>query len=459
MMIGFFNFEFALRNKHLQLRIINTNTKKHRICQFLVNLSETFIECLKKSREKRETAFFECSEGHFHCKLVEKHLKKSWSLMATRYEKLIYDRQADPSELFEVVPKTYNPWLVEEVIVPECTVIGLINSYVEVRRFASRASAGNYLTLIPHLKKHHKIQYGTEDYIAKDVNLKYIYNLQIYFQRSRRMNGTRIVDGKVNENAPFISEESIKNYFRYLSAVFEWASKLEMIPKDPFIGFDPKTVSSGNAKKIAVDAPDMLNRKISVKDLDVIRTLDIPETINNRPYGVTQKRTRLLFLLQTWTGLSYIDMQNIGENFKNYLIKDLSNNTVFRYRRQKTDVMAIVPLFPETVDLLDKLSWDISPGSYDTYLRNIGVMLAAYEIINTKQSAHLGRHLFGSEMLRKGFSMESISRMMGHSSVRQTEKVYAVIDTNRIHADWEKIKVMDAMKKQQEEQTQTLKVG
>ena len=58
--------------------------------------------------------------------------------------------------------------------------------------------------------------------------------------------------------------------------------------------------------------------------------------------------------------------------------------------------------------------------------------------IDESLSAHCARHTFGVNMVTSGISMESIAKMMGHSSLSSTQ-VYAVITDDKISKDMDKL--------------------
>jgi len=64
---------------------------------------------------------------------------------------------------------------------------------------------------------------------------------------------------------------------------------------------------------------------------------------------------------------------------------------------------------------------------YNSQLKRI----AAQCNINKKMTSHLARHTFATLTLTKGVSIESVSKMLGHTSISTTE-IYARITDNKI---------------------------
>jgi site-specific recombinase XerD len=69
------------------------------------------------------------------------------------------------------------------------------------------------------------------------------------------------------------------------------------------------------------------------------------------------------------------------------------------------------------------------------YLKEIGDICG----INKKLTFHTARHTFATMMLNNGASLESVSEMLGHSSLRQTQH-YAKVKEKMVSEDMQKIR-------------------
>ena len=81
-------------------------------------------------------------------------------------------------------------------------------------------------------------------------------------------------------------------------------------------------------------------------------------------------------------------------------------------------------IFPDTM----------SKGKLSTHLKTVGL---AYGI-RTPLTWHMARHSFGTLTLEAGIPMESIARMMGHSSIASTQ-IYAQITDQKIARDMDRL--------------------
>ncbi|MEJ7644253.1 MAG: phage integrase SAM-like domain-containing protein [Chryseolinea sp.] len=268
------------------------------------------------------------------------------------------------------------------------------------------------------------------------IDTAFIYKFELFLAKSK----TRF--GK-----PY-NKSSIIVYVERLKALLTYAKKMGIIEKDPGENYIKTAVSKPEQNAgvfVALEDADFW--KISQDAIAKIECTPIQGKAikgdteggeNQNDYDL--QRVRLIFLLQTYTGFAYGDLVKMN-NVRNYIRNDLTGKRTILYNRDKNGELAIVPLFDTAIQLLEALEYNAIPlGSYDTYKRKIKALLRYYDLDPTEGGSHLGRHIFGSRMLTMGFPMESVSRMMGHKSIRVTEKVYARIDITKIYADFDRIK-------------------
>lgn len=69
------------------------------------------------------------------------------------------------------------------------------------------------------------------------------------------------------------------------------------------------------------------------------------------------------------------------------------------------------------------------------YLKEIASLCG----INKRLTTHCGRHSFGTIMLTKGVSIESVSKMLGHTNITTT-KIYAKVLNQKIFTEVNKVR-------------------
>lgn len=136
--------------------------------------------------------------------------------------------------------------------------------------------------------------------------------------------------------------------------------------------------------------------------------------------------------LQLVTGCAFTDISHTVED----RLMTIKGNIFYEYKRQKTGVTAKVLLEPSEAECLKeyfKLMYTkkkLSPYVYKKRLRGI---------CGKEVNSHDLRKAFGTYKLAKGYGMESVSRMLGHASIKETEKVYAKIGYEKLIAESVKI--------------------
>lgn len=156
-------------------------------------------------------------------------------------------------------------------------------------------------------------------------------------------------------------------------------------------------------------------------EYNVLNKEEIQTIINKKIENERIARVRDLFILQCYTGLSFCDMST--------LTKDDVKDGVIIKRRKKTDVRSVIPLLPEAKRILEKYDYNlptISNQKYNSYLTEIKDICN----INKKLHSHLSRHTYATILINNGIELSLIAKILGHSSTRITEKIYAeVLDT------------------------------
>jgi len=147
-----------------------------------------------------------------------------------------------------------------------------------------------------------------------------------------------------------------------------------------------------------------------------------------------------LFLFSCYTGLAYIDTMNLTtEN----IIKGIDGNDWLITSRQKTDTDVRVPLLPQAEALIKKyknhpkasnhgtLFPVISNQKTNSYLKEIADLCN----INKAITFHIARHTFATTItLSNGVPIESVSKMLGHTTIRSTQ-VYAKVVEQKLSED------------------------
>ena len=158
-------------------------------------------------------------------------------------------------------------------------------------------------------------------------------------------------------------------------------------------------------------------------DYDVLDKSDINKLLGTTFLDSRIEQIRDCFVFQCYTGLAYTDLVN--------LTQDNIDNDVITGRRKKTDVQFVVPLLPVAKQILEKYNYQlpiISNQAYNRYLKILGDVSG----LGKQLHSHLARHTFACLLLNSGVDLKTISRTLGHSSIKITEKIYASMNNDTV---------------------------
>ena len=135
------------------------------------------------------------------------------------------------------------------------------------------------------------------------------------------------------------------------------------------------------------------------------------------------------FLIQSYTGLSYIDLKLIDFE-KSIFFRD--EKRWLKAKRQKTKIQYEIPLIMEAMSILEKYNFKLpvlSNQKYNSYLKEIAAILD----IDKRLTTHVARKTAGMIWLNKyKISLEAVQKMLGHASIKTTEQFYAKVLSNRL---------------------------
>lgn len=192
------------------------------------------------------------------------------------------------------------------------------------------------------------------------------------------------------------SQQVLYKRHMVLSKYIDKAVKLGLCEANPY---DEYEVPKGTALK-----PVVFLTESELKMIEDYRAVD-----------GKMERVRKLFIFQCYTGMAYVDLENFNEDW----ISEMGGHKVIRSNRAKTNEAFVTLLFPEAEKILDEFEYKlpvISNQKYNDYLK----LIKAGVGLKKRLTTHVARHTFATMLINKGVPLESVSKAMGHSSIRQT---------------------------------------
>lgn len=153
-----------------------------------------------------------------------------------------------------------------------------------------------------------------------------------------------------------------------------------------------------------------------------------------------------MFLFSCYTGLAYIDISHLK---REHIVKGIDAKDWLMTNRQKTGTTVRVPLLPEASVLIKKYRDHPVASSNGTVFpvvtnqRMNGYLKEIAEIcgITKNLTFHLARHTFATTVtLSNGVPIESVSKMLGHTSIRTTQ-IYAKVVEHKLSEDMQNLRL------------------
>lgn len=205
-----------------------------------------------------------------------------------------------------------------------------------------------------------------------------------------------LIKQRLNNNSKW------NNYHRFLNSFILDAIKIGLIKNNPY---ESLKLNRGDDSK-------GISKCLTDKEFEKLKEAEMPTK--------SLEQVRDIFIFQTYTCLSYTDL--ISFNPKN--IRIVNGVKVYTGNRGKTDKRFVVPMLQGAIEILRKYNNRlpiISNVKYNAYLK----IVAQYAGIDKPLTTHWARHTGATLLLNAGVSMQVVSKICGHSSIKTTEKVYA----------------------------------
>lgn len=222
---------------------------------------------------------------------------------------------------------------------------------------------------------------------------------------------------KENDEATALNNLTVLNYYAELRKSYKTASsasymaKLKTIVKFA-IDNGKLTVNPFSTVKIHRDKPNI--QVLTENEIEQIKSAELPPSLD---------RVRDTFLFQTFSGLSFIDLEHLRPED----IKECDGVHYIRKNRIKSGVEYTAVLLPGALDILNKYGGRlpvISNQKVNTYLHAIEGLI----LLGKSLHSHLARHTYCHLLLNKfKVRAETVAKAMGHTTPKTTLKFYADI--------------------------------
>ncbi|WP_256006686.1 site-specific integrase [Pedobacter deserti] len=272
---------------------------------------------------------------------------------------------------------------------------------LEGREFAP-GTVQRYAVCLTHTRNFMFWKYGRNDMEIGELDYEFIEKFCFYLRTVRNCD-----------------HNSTMKYLANFKKIVLSCVKKGWLPRDPFLNF---SLARKPVERLALSQSEL--QRIASKEIELGRL----------------EAVRDCFMFCCYTGLAYIDAANLKQE---HIVRFDDGTLWIDSKRQKTGSPVRLPLLPAAYAILEKYNehpcrkdhGQILPISsnqkMNAYLKEIQTMCG----ITKELTFHIARHTFATTVtLRNGVPIETVSKMLGHSSIKQTQH-YAKMCDERISKD------------------------
>lgn len=254
-----------------------------------------------------------------------------------------------------------------------------------------------YETMKRYLGELIKHKYGVDDLPLSDFTGEVIRAYEVYLKTEKDL-----------------CQNTLIRYMKALKKITNRCLANYWIQKDPFVGIKFREEPTEPEFLTLEEVDRIYNCNPGSKRLEVIRDM---------------------FLMSAFTGLAFTDVSQLTED---HIVTDNDGNKWIRKPRQKTKQMSNIPLLDVPLAIIEKYQGDKKATKkgvllpipcnqvMNRYLKEIATICK----INKHLTMHTARHTYATLCLSQGVSLKNVSKMLGHASVKMTERYARVLDSS-----------------------------
>lgn len=261
----------------------------------------------------------------------------------------------------------------------------------------SRATFIRHQSSRNNLERFIKATYKSRDLELKDIDHTFITKYQAYLRTKRNCNNNSTV-----------------KYIRNFGKIIKLSLENEWLKADPMRKIKLTLQEVNKSYLNPIDLTTLINKKF-----------DIPRIA----------QVRDVFVFCCFTGLAYIDVKSLCSKD---IETGVDGNMWIRKQRHKSKQWAHIPVLPTAKEIIDRYNSNqeckrkavllpvLSNQKMNAYLKEIADICGITKTLTT----HCARHTFATTVtLANQISMESVSKMLGHSSLSMTKKYARILDS------------------------------
>ena len=252
-----------------------------------------------------------------------------------------------------------------------------------------------------------RYQYNRSDLFLDELDYQFITNYELYLKSE--------VKNKHNTVSKSVS---------FLKRIIRYSMNSGWLDKDPFLLFRCPYKDPQRAFLSQEELETLQNKKLLVNRLSIVRDM---------------------YVFSCYTGMPFSDMEKLTPAD---ISTGIDGEKWIIYTRIKTGIRAPIPLLPMPLSIIDKYKnypVNLNKGKLlpvysnqkiNGYLKEVAVVCG----INKNLTFHTARHTFATTVtLSNGVPIETVSKMLGHTSIKTTQ-IYSKVVDSKISEDMKSLK-------------------
>ncbi|MDB5128329.1 site-specific integrase [Mucilaginibacter sp.] len=374
-----------------------------------ITINKKFVDISLKRRLKLiswDHKFQKVIGADKELKEIQEKIRQTRTEINSAYDNLRYNKEVLTADSI----KTFLESGGEE---EQTTLLFLMNYHnTEVKKLLEPGTMKNYYSTERYVKEFLLKRKKRTDIYLSQLDYKFIIDFEIYLRQREPDKGQRPC-----------TNNTVMKHIERLRKMINIALKNDWIVKDPFLRFERH----------------MIHKDRQCLELEELETI---KALNFDIHG--QEIVRDTFVFSCYTGLAFADVCNLSSE---HLVTDIEGEKWIEMVRQKTANFSgkkfYVLLLPEAIELIKKYRGHpmasytgtvfpiYSNQATNRYLKVISKMAN----LNFALTYHIARHTFATTVtLENGVPMESVSKMLGHSSIRTTQ-IYSKVKKKKVSTD------------------------
>jgi len=373
-----------------------------------VTVNRKFVDISLKRRIKISSWNHELQKldgADQEAKDIREKIRQMGNEINAAYDVLRYDKEILSADAIKAK--------IEGIDEEKTTLLWLMNYHnTEIKKLLEPGTMKNYFSTERYIKEFLMNKKKRKDMYLSQLDYKFIIDFEIFLRQREPNPGQRPC-----------GNNTVMKHIERLRKMINIALKNDWIVKDPFRRFERHIINKDR-------------QCLEFEELETIKNLEFERD--------GHQIVRDTFIFSCYTGLAFADVSQLSND---HLVTDIEGEKWIEMVRQKTANFSgkkfYVLLLPEAIELIKKYKGHpmasytgtvfplFSNQATNRYLKVISVKAN----LNFALTYHIARHTFATTVtLENGVPMESVSKMLGHSSIRTTQ-IYSKVKKKKVSSD------------------------